>query len=285
MQVVIWTPAADEALYQTFWPEWFDRLATGLATAGVAARPHPWTEPLDSPADAILPMIAWGYHVKPRLWAERLRELESDGQPTINPLPVLQWNTDKAYLAELEQTGAEVVPSLMPEALTPEVLTAARLRFGCETLVVKPRISGGSHQTLKLEPGDPLDGAPDGPALVQPFLPAVGEEGELSLFYFGGVFSHAVAKVAAPGDFRVQVQFGGESRRVEPWPGALAVAETVLAAVPPLAYARIDLIRRLDGTLGLMELEAIEPDLFLALAPEAGARFGAAVASALRGNP
>ncbi len=286
MDVVIWTPAADQTLYQEFWPAWFARLEPGLAEAGVRARPLPWTDPLDGSADAILPMLAWGYHVAPARWLARLGEVEAAGQRLINPAPLLRWNTDKAYLAELQAAGAPVVPSLILDRLTPPDIETARRRFGCDIVVAKPRISGGSHQTLRLAPGDPLDGAPDGGAILQPFLPAVGEEGELSLFYFDGDFSHAVTKVPVPGDFRVQQQFGGVSHRVDPWPGALEAAARVLAAVPPLTYARIDLIRCLDGSLGLMELEIIEPDLFLADAPEAGVRFGAAVARAIRAaNP
>ena len=114
--------------------------------------------------------------------------------------------------------------------------------------------------------------------MVQPFLPAVAEEGEQSLFYFGGRFSHAVRKVAAQGDFRVQPQFGADISGFAPDPEAFTLAEAVLAAAPQgLIYARIDLIRGLDGRLCLMELEAIEPDLYLAHAPDGGRMFGETV--------
>lgn len=281
MKLAILTPAADQDLYIRLWSDWYQQLEAALAGAGLTATPHSWTEPLPGPFDAVLPMIAWGYHASADRWLARLAAFEAEGQRMINPASVLRWNTDKAYLAELEAGGAPVVPTLSVDRLTPEDIDTARARFGSEIVIAKPRISGGSHQTLKLAPGDSLAGGPTGPALVQPFLPAVSGEGELSMLYFGGVFSHSVAKVAAPGDFRVQIQFGGKSRRVDPWPGALEVAEQVLAAVPPLTYARIDLIRGLDGALKLMELEAIEPDLFLKDAPEAGARFAAAVRAEL----
>jgi glutathione synthase/RimK-type ligase-like ATP-grasp enzyme len=174
-----------------------------------------------------------------------------------------------------------VVPTISVETLTADDVETAREAFGGGVVVAKPRIGGGSHQTLKLSPGDDLGDGVDGPALIQPFLPSVGKEGEISLLYFGGKFSHAVTKVAARGDFRVQPQFGGKISRVKPWEGAEGVAQEILAAVPPLAYARIDLLRGLDGQLKLMELEAIEPDLFLQYAPKAGGRFGAAVKAAL----
>jgi glutathione synthase/RimK-type ligase-like ATP-grasp enzyme len=281
MNVAILTPAADQDLYIRIWSDWYQQLEQALAGVGLKASPHSWTEPLPQRFEAVLPMIAWGYHASAGRWLARLEALEAEGQRMINPAAVLRWNTDKAYLAELEARGAPVVPTLSVDSLTPDDIEKARARFASEIVIAKPRISGGSHQTLKLAPGDSLAGGPTGPALVQPFLPAVSGEGELSMLYFGGVFSHSVAKVAAPGDFRVQIQFGGQSRRVDPWPGALEVAEQVLAAVPPLTYARIDLIRGPDGGLKLMELEAIEPDLFLNDAPEAGARFAAAVRAEL----
>ena len=92
-------------------------------------------------------------------------------------------------------------------------------------MVAKPQVSAGSQDTVRLKPGDPLDGAPRGPALLQPFLPAVAQEGEQSLFYFNGVLSHAVAKAATGGDFRVQPQFGGQ------------VAAMTPSAVPALVFS------------------------------------------------
>jgi glutathione synthase/RimK-type ligase-like ATP-grasp enzyme len=131
-------------------------------------------------------------------------------------------------------------------------------------------------------PDDEPDNLPQGPVIVQPFLPAVGEEGEWSLFYFGGQFSHAVIKVARTGDFRVQPQFGGRVRQVMPSPETFDAAQAVLRAVDQdLVYARIDLIRCLDGDLRLMELELIEPNLFLEHAPDHGAAFADAILASI----
>lgn len=280
MKVAILTPAPEELAYKAFWPEWFAKLEEGLNAHGVEAVPRCWTEGIE-PFDAVLPMIAWGYHKRAADWFALLERFEKAGQRTINPTSVLRWNSDKAYLAELGAKGVPTVPTISVEALTAADIERARETFGAQTIIAKPRVSAGSHQTLKLEPGDPLEGGPDGPALIQPFLPGVSGEGEISLLHFDGVFSHAVAKVAAEGDFRVQPQFGSTIAQVEPWEGSLETAQAVLAAVPPLAYCRVDLLRGLDGSLQLMELEAIEPDLFLQYAPEGAARFGAAVKAAL----
>eukprot|EP01030_Chromulinospumella_sphaerica_P020158 gene20158-20065_t len=68
MKVAILTPAVEELLYKAFWPEWFAKLEAGLAASGIEATPHIWTEPLEGEFDAVLPMIAWGYHKRPADW-------------------------------------------------------------------------------------------------------------------------------------------------------------------------------------------------------------------------
>ena len=135
-------------------------------------------------------------------------------------------------------------------------------RFGCDELVVKPQVSAGSYETHR---ATRLARAPTFPqAMIQPFLPSIQDEGEYSLFYIGGALSHAIRKTAQAGDFRIQPQFGGINT---PWQAdaeAMAIAEAALKAAPgdPL-YVRIDLLRRLDGRLALIEFEAIEPDLYI----------------------
>uniref|UniRef100_B0T7A3 Transporter n=1 Tax=Caulobacter sp. (strain K31) TaxID=366602 RepID=B0T7A3_CAUSK len=241
-----------------------------------------WVDADVAGARVVLPLLSWGYHLRAAEWFARLDALEAAGARLANPVAVLRWNTTKTYLADLAAKGAPVVPTLALDRLTLEDLDRAREVFGVDVLVTKPQISGGSQDTVKLRHADGLTGCTTGPALIQPFLPAVGEEGELSLFYFDGVFSHAVAKVATAGDFRVQPQFGGQVSSVAPEPEALHAAEMVLrAAGAPLTYARVDLIRGLDGTPQLMELEVIEPDLFLGHAHDGGAAFAEAVVRAL----
>ena len=129
---------------------------------------------------------------------------------------------------------------------------------------------------MRLAPGDAA--TLDAPAMIQPFQPAVNGEGELSVFVFGGRPAHAVAKVAAPGEFRIQPQYGGRLRAVEAPPEARALARSALAAAPaPAAYARVDMVRDAQGAMRLMEVELIEPDLYLAQMDDGGAAFAAAV--------
>jgi hypothetical protein len=287
LRIAILVPDPDNLFYAPRWPELFERLAEPLRGLGARVEAQAWIGG-DAPDallayDLVLPLLVWGYHLRAQEWAARIEAWRGLGV-RLNPGPdILAWNSRKAYLAQLAERGAPVVPSLMSDQVVRADLEAARSRFGAQTLVVKPQVSAGAHCTVVVQAGDSLDGLPEGPVVIQPFLPAVGEEGELSLFYFGGQLSHAVTKVAKAGDFRVQPQFGGLSTTVTPSPLALAAAASVMAAAGfDLLYARVDLIRCLDGRLGLMELEIIEPDLFMAHAPDGGAAFAAAVMAAVR---
>ena len=117
--------------------------------------------------------------------------------------------------------------------------------------------------------------------MIQPYLPAIEDEGEISLIYLGGRFSHAVSKRPQRGEFRVQPEYRGIISAHSPSPDELEAAEAILAAVEePLLYARIDLVRGLEGKPLLMELELVEPDLYLGYDPAAPARFAEAVREA-----
>jgi glutathione synthase/RimK-type ligase-like ATP-grasp enzyme len=280
-RIALLTPAAHNP-YVRIWGPAFDRLTAALSGAGLDVVPMEWPKAAEADVDAVLPLLAWGYHQDAADWLAMLDALEARGVKALNPAPVLRWNTTKTYLADLEAAGVPVVPTVFADRVDDAVVAAARAELGGGTLVVKPQVSGGSHETVKLEPGETLVGGPSGTAMIQPFLPSVSGEGEISLLHFDGVFSHAVGKVAKAGDFRVQPQFGSTIGPITPPPGALDVAQAVLAAAPGrLTYCRVDLIRHPDGTLRVMELEAIEPDLFLEHAPEAGAVFAAAVKRAV----
>lgn len=248
-----------------------------LARHGVALTPVRWTEAVpDRPA---LACLSWGYHLAPARWLALIGGWP-EAVPLINPPALLGWNTDKHYLADLEVAGVPTIPTRFVGVADVAALAQARAAFGAEELVVKPRISGGAWRTHRVAAADPAPLVPD--AMIQPFLPAVAGEGELSLIHFAGRFSHGIRKVAAPGDFRVQRELGGVFSALSPDAEALGLATAALAATPaPAAYARIDLIRRPDGRLAVMELEAIEPDFYLDLVPEAGDAFGAAVTATL----
>ncbi|MBW7946205.1 MAG: hypothetical protein H3C60_07135 [Sphingomonadaceae bacterium] len=250
---------------------------------GTDVRFQPWTAPLGAGDAIVLPLIAWGYQARADDWSAALDAWEAAGVPIANPVPLMRWNTDKRYLFDLEAKGVPVIPTAFVPALSDTDLTEARARFG-DTVIVKPPISGGADGTYRLAPGDPVPADAHGkPMLIQPLMAAIATEGEYSLFYFGGRFSHAILKVPSAGDFRVQEQYGGREITVDAPAGARAVAEAALGAAPGDAlYARIDMVRGADGGLRLMELELIEPDLFLSHAADGGSLFAEALRARLR---
>lgn len=280
-KIIILTPAPD------YWENWslpkthYER----LLRPELAFRP--WTESGDlSGFDLILPLLTWGYQRDVPGWFALLDRLEAEGMPLANPAKVLRWNSDKAYLAELSAVGVATVPTLIRESMSDAALACAREILESPRLVVKPPISGGADGTYLIGPSDTLPAQAVGQRmLVQPFLPAISEDGEYSLFYFGGHYSHAISKHPAEGDFRVQEQFGGIERGIEAPEEAKVLAEAALSATDklldcgPLTYARVDMVRDGEGAFRLMELELIEPSLFLHFAEDEGAMFAEAAKS------
>ncbi|MGC1470604.1 MAG: hypothetical protein WA793_14610 [Sphingorhabdus sp.] len=279
MKICILAPAAD------YWENWSLPKAHYERLLGPDLAFRCWTEPGDlSGFDLILPLLTWGYQRDVPGWFALLDRLEEEGLPLANPSKVLRWNSDKAYLAELSAAGVATVPTLIRESMSDAALESARDIFDSPRLVVKPPISGGADGTYLIGPSDPLPAEAIGQRmLVQPFLPAISEDGEYSLFYFGGTYSHAISKHPAEGDFRVQEQFGGVERGIDAPDDAKVLAEAALAATDrlldcgPLTYARVDMVRDGEGNFRLMELELIEPSLFLHFAKDDGALFAAAV--------
>ncbi len=287
-EIAVLTPDPADPSYAGQWPGVLARLGEALATGGMTAVPTPWTDHIDS-ADGlsrfplVLPLIAWGYHRDHALWMRACATWEAAGARMLNPPSVLGWNSDKSYLGRLADQGVAVPDTVWIDSPTQADVDAAFDRFAVDQLVVKPRVSGGAYKTLRLSRGESMIDAPGGPAMIQPYLPTIESEGETSLLFFGGKLSHVVGKRPVPGEFRVQVQYGGGYvALLEPPTGALALAEQTLAAIgEDLLYARIDMARDADGGWLLMEAELIEPDFYLGSAPEGGKRFAEAVRARL----
>ena len=280
-RVAILIPAPD---YEEKWQPAFARKAAALTAAGLIVEQRVWTDPGDLTGyDLVLPLFAWGYQRDVAAWYALLDRLEADALPVVNPVPVLRWNSDKAYLAELGGKGVAVVPTVEVAALEDASLAEAMSELGVDEVVIKPAISGGADGTHRIAPGAPVP--PDALGqrrLVQPLMPGILTEGEFSLFFFAGKFSHAIVKRPASGDFRVQEQFGGRETPWDAGDAARTLAAQALGAAPALpVYARVDMVGDAVGSLHIMELELIEPSLFLHHAPDKGAAFGLAVAGVL----
>jgi glutathione synthase/RimK-type ligase-like ATP-grasp enzyme len=282
-RVAILTPDPAEADNATLWPKVLARLPSVLDGAGIETVPTPWTAHVESAEglrgfDRVLPLLAWGYHFEHARWLRACATWEREGVPMSNPARVLAWNSDKRYLARLAERGVAIPPTVFADELSQEVVERAFAETGANELIVKPAISGGAWKTRRLQRGDAVEEVERMPMLLQPFLPTIVTEGETSLLYFGGRFSHAVNKRPVPGEFRIQEEFGGRYSPLSPPVGAVALAELVLAAVgEPLLYARIDMVPDADGRWLLMEAELIEPDFYLGVDPGKGAGFARAL--------
>jgi glutathione synthase/RimK-type ligase-like ATP-grasp enzyme len=254
-------------------------LAASLSKLGIEPVACTWSDPdVDwSGFDAVLIRTTWDYFQR---YEEFLHWLDRLPVPTINTRELLRWNSDKRYLLELAQRGVDIVPAhLARHAELPALLAEMR----GQELVVKPTVSGGAWNTVRGVAGEAsfeqaVSQLPaDYEYIVQDFVPEVARDGEWSLLFFRGEYSHAVLKRAASGEFRVQSQFGGSVDVREPGADMLASARQALAATAALgfedhAYARVDGVV-VDGRFRLMELEMIEPALFLAPRPDAAERF------------
>jgi glutathione synthase/RimK-type ligase-like ATP-grasp enzyme len=260
-------------------------LLPALADRGIDARPVVWTDPsVDwSSFDAIVVRSPWDYFMRPGEWEAWLRDVDATGVPMFNPNKVIRWNSHKSYLQQLASAGVPVVDTVMTTGDGRVDLADLMAGAGWDDAIVKPAIDGGARRLFRVrdEPDpqvrfDELVAAGD--VLVQPFLPSIVEQGELSLLYFGGELSHTVRKEAKPGDIRVQPAWGGSYELEGPTSEAIHIADKVFDSIDAdLLYARVDLVRGLDGKLALIELEVIEPLLFLELEPAAPGRFADAL--------
>ncbi len=254
-------------------------LVAALAEIGVEAVVAPWDSPEDWGAyPLVVVRTPWDYFRRlPEFlaWAKRTSQLTA----FVNPVSVIEWNSHKAYLRELAAKGIPTVPTLWLDQGAAD--GAARLAAtGWGEVVVKPAVSIGAIGALKAQAADPACIAhlaallAEGDVLVQPFIESVAAQGEVSLIYFGGTFSHAIRKQPAAGDYRVQDMYGGTNHPYQPAADEVELATLALSATPaPTTYARVDMVRLPDGGPAVMELELIEPELFLGVDPAAPARF------------
>ncbi|CAL9534153.1 Cycloserine biosynthesis protein DcsG [Streptomyces sp. enrichment culture] len=251
-------------------------LVRSLREAGADASAVEWDDPRADWASFDLAVIrsTWDYSWRA---AEFTAWAQACGKATrlANPADVVRWNTDKRYLGDLAAAGVPVVPT---RYLAPG--EAVALPDGHE-YVVKPTSGAGARFAARYTPDRHATAvrqvermhAEGLTAMVQPYMRGIDTAGERALQFFGGRLLHASRKgaVLAPGtpyDERKVAHPG-----LEPWrptDAELAVARRALAAVPEpagLLYARVDLVDGDDGRPHVMELELVEPNLFLFLHP------------------
>jgi hypothetical protein len=259
-----------------------------LCHQGIDVCPLIWDAD-DIPPDRYASIVirsCWDYHYQPNRFLEWVRGVRRRGVPLWNPASVVEWNLNKIYLRDLREKGVLVPQTIWlekgSEADLPAILAQQRWRKA----VVKPAISATAFRTFMISPETAGHKQPAldemlslSEVIVQQFVDEVLTRGEWSLLFFGGNFSHAVLKRPRAGDFRVQEEFGGRTMAAVAPPRLIEDAARIISLLEePLLFARVDGLE-VDGRLLLMELELIEPLLFLSYDREAPKRFADAIVS------
>ncbi len=259
-------------------------LVDALANRGVLAEIIPWSTDVDwARFSLVVVRTPWDYFKRLEeflAWLTRVAAVTC----LTNPHKLIEWNCHKGYLRQLAEAGLPTVPTIWLQRHCPDpaACLADDYRFiQWGNIVIKPAVSIGAIDILRTR-----STAPDSiehivrllsrdDVLIQPYLPGISSEGEVSLIFFGGEYSHAVRKIPRTGDFRVQDLYGGS---VHPHVGSreeIDVAKAALAVAPAQSsYARIDLVPH-NGSKVIMEVELIEPELFLSSSPRSATRFAA----------
>jgi glutathione synthase/RimK-type ligase-like ATP-grasp enzyme len=250
-----------------------------VATVSWRQRETPW-----SAFDAVIIRSTWDYWDDIPAFLDVLERIDRETR-LANPLEIVRWNLEKTYLADLERKGIGIVPTIWPTQVRPDSFRAFSEQHGCDQLVIKPVIGANGDKAFRVSPFDSpqrreMIGAcfRDRRALVQKFMPQILTEGEFSLFYFNGAFSHAILKTPADNEFRCQEEHGGDIQPVTPEPQLLLRGGQALDALPEtLLYARVDFVRDDENDFLVMELELIEPSMYLRTDPGASMRFARAI--------
>jgi glutathione synthase/RimK-type ligase-like ATP-grasp enzyme len=218
----------------------------------------------------ILLKSPWDYFDRYTEFLDWCRHIKDLGIPVYNNIDTVVWNSDKRYLKEIQEKGYPIVPTEFIEKSTlPDVESIFRL-FNTENLVLKPTVSGGAKNTMKLSKATwnekkerILSLIRKEDFMLQPYVKEVAEVGEYSYLFFNGKYSHAILKTAKSGDFRVQHFFGGSIKNIEPSDHQLQYLQNLVNEFAKNSlYARVDGVW-IEGVFYLMELELIEPYLFL----------------------
>ncbi|HZH40912.1 MAG TPA: hypothetical protein VFD85_07865 [Gemmatimonadales bacterium] len=257
-------------------------LQQALEHRGARALAVRWDAELDWAAfDAVVVRSCWDYHLRHEEFLRWIDRVERAGAVLHNAPSILRWNSDKRYLRDLERARVDVVHTRWSDERPSRSLSALLAEEGWDDVVIKPAVSASANDTWRVPAGAAGDWearyqemARRGPILIQPFVPEVASDGEWSLVFIGGEFSHSMLKRPAPGDFRVQTEWGGSQVATPADAGVVRVAHDLLRKIPGgqvPSYARVDGCV-IAGRFRLMELEVLEPTLYFTEGPAAAER-------------
>ncbi len=226
----------------------------------------------------------WDYYDRISEFTSWLKLIEQQTR-LCNDSSIIWWNLDKHYLTDLESKGIPVVPSRFIESGESANLSRLLDEAGWKEAIIKPCISGTARHTYRVNPrnADTIQNIVQ-PLLakesfmLQPFLSDIQSSGEYTLMIIDGRFTHAVRKTPKAGDFRVQDDHGGAVHPCNPSEKQIALAERTMAACEPApVYGRVDMVRDNTGDWAVMELELIEPELWLREQPAAAENLARAI--------
>ena len=233
---------------------------------------------------AVVLRSTWDYHHRVAEFHAWIDRMEAIGARLWNPPRVLRWNTDKRYLARIAHPSLARRRPGSSSADRRWICAALLEARGWDEAVLKPAISADGFSTERTSSRarrsdqaalDAMLGRGD--VVVQQLVPEIRTSGEISMMFFGGVFSHAVSKRPQAGEFRVQERLGGRIARTDP-PHALIEHARALLDVhaPGCLYARVDVVATADRFV-LMEVELVEPSLYLEHDPPSARAFALAI--------
>lgn len=250
-----------------------------MQDAGLQVDARPWQSDVDADRPALIfPLAAWDYTDHPDDFRRWIDQVTLSGGVFANDPRLMLWNMDKGYLADLAALGVAVPPTFRIEDRAQVRAVMREHRWG--QAVIKPAIGQSGNGVCLLQEGRPL---PDfeGPQILQPWLPEI-RQGELSMVFIAGVYSHAVRRLPAAGDWRANSQYGVQVTPANAPAAAIMAGADCLGRLPQMPfYARVDGLMIGNGFL-LTELELIEPALFWDIVPGSAARFARAVLDRLQ---
>ena len=239
----------------------------------------PWSD-----FDLVIIRSTWDYWNDVPTFLNTLERINRETK-LANRLDLVRWNLVKTYMRDLEERGIGIVPTLWARSLEADSFAKYQKELGMDEIVVKPVVGANGDDAFRVSQGDTLERLQSIAArffnrdcMIQPFMPNIISEGEYSLFFFSGQYSHAILKTPAESEFRSQEEHGGEIRSIVPQDKLLKRARQAMDTLSPAPlYARIDFIRNDADDFLVMELELIEPSLYLRMDAQAPGRFAAAI--------
>ncbi|MBK25375.1 MAG: hypothetical protein CME70_15375 [Halobacteriovorax sp.] len=228
--------------------------------------------------DAVIIRSTWDYQDH---YEEFIKVLDKISSETLllNNIDTVKWNSHKSYLKELQESGHKIIPTLFHDQIIDKSVDELCDLLGTEKIIYKPYIGANSDNTFPRLRGESVPQVKLENFFVQIFLDSVLTEGEFSLFFFNGEYSHAILKTPKPGDYRVQEEWGGEIKSITPEEKLIETAKAIVD--PTQLYNRVDLVRNNDS-FELMELELIEPALYFRTSKGAEENFLKALVTRLR---